>query len=214
MSVRARTSGWSRLGCPSSGRCTRCSGTCDVGLAAVSKAARSFDGRGPKTTLEHAVPAHFGFETPYELAEAFHSKQIAQRRVLELPPLVFEEAARDVVAAGIVDDLADEIVALARAALVRLGLAEHPVEVLLGGGLLQGSDSRVVEKIGTGLAELGPAISVRVTGWPPVVGAALPCARRGRRPREAYARVRSEVTAAAEGAEDKLEPAAAGATDG
>ena len=38
----------------------------DVGLAGLSAAARSADGRGPRTTLEHAVPAHFGFDTPLE----------------------------------------------------------------------------------------------------------------------------------------------------
>ena len=34
----------------------------DLGLAAVSAAARSEDGRGPRTSLEHAVPAHFGLD--------------------------------------------------------------------------------------------------------------------------------------------------------
>jgi hypothetical protein len=106
------------------------------------------------------------------------------------------------------------VAALARTALVRLELAEQPVEVLLGGGLLQGSDSPVVEKIRSGLAELGSAISVRVTGWPPVVGAALLGLDEIGAAPEAYARVRAEVTAAADGAESKLEPAATGASDG
>ena len=35
----------------------------DVGLAAVSAAARSEDGRGPRTSLEQAVPGHFGRQT-------------------------------------------------------------------------------------------------------------------------------------------------------
>jgi N-acetylglucosamine kinase-like BadF-type ATPase len=186
----------------------------DVGLAAVSKAARSFDGRGPKTTLEQAVPAHFGLATPYELAEEIHAKRIAQRRVLELPPLVFSEAEHDPVSAEIVDRLAAEVVALARTALVRLGLVERPVEVLLGGGLLQGSESRVVEKIGAALAELGPAISVRVTGWPPIVGAALLGLDEIGAAPEVHVRVRAEVTAATEDAESRLEPARAGASDG
>src|SRR5262249_58228888 len=34
----------------------------DVGVAALSAAARSQDGRGPRTSLEQAVPAHFGLE--------------------------------------------------------------------------------------------------------------------------------------------------------
>jgi len=40
----------------------------DVGVAATSAAARSADGRGPKTSLERLVPEHFGLTTPTELA--------------------------------------------------------------------------------------------------------------------------------------------------
>ena len=49
----------------------------DLGLAAVAAAARSEDGRGPRTSLEQAVPAHYGLATPTELAEALHSGRIA-----------------------------------------------------------------------------------------------------------------------------------------
>lgn len=145
----------------------------DVGMAAVSAAARSGDGRGLRTSLEQTVPAHFGLSTPYELAEAFHLKTIPLRRVLELPRLVFAEAAHDAVAAEIVERLAAEVVALARAALTRLKLTDEPVEVLLGGGLLQGSDGRVLGAIEAGLREVGSAITVHATASPPVVGAAL-----------------------------------------
>ncbi len=44
----------------------------DVGLAAVFAAARSEDGRGDATTLEQAVPAHFGVRDTVPLAEALH----------------------------------------------------------------------------------------------------------------------------------------------
>src|SRR5207247_3900690 len=63
----------------------------DVGLEAVSVAARSEDGRGPATTLERAVPAYFGLATPSELAEAFHLGRIPERRVVEPAPLVLAE---------------------------------------------------------------------------------------------------------------------------
>ena len=109
----------------------------DVGLAAVSAAARSEDGRGQKTALEQAVPGHFGLATPTELAEAIHHGRIPQNRLGELPRAVFAEAGRDEVAAEIVQRLADEVVALARVALERLELTDEPVEVLLGGGLLR-----------------------------------------------------------------------------
>ena len=169
----------------------------DVGLTALSKAARSLDGRGPKTTLEQAVPAHFGFATPYELAEAIHRKEIAERRMLELAPIVFAEAEGDHEAAEIVDRLAAEIVALAGTALARLGLETTAVEVLLGGGLLRDEDSRVVESIREGLRERAPAVSVRVTGTPPIVGATLLALDSVGASPAAQERVREEVMAAA-----------------
>jgi N-acetylglucosamine kinase-like BadF-type ATPase len=145
----------------------------DVGMAALSAAARSEDGRGPKTTLEQDVPAYFGLATPQELAEAIHARTIPIRRVIELAPLVLESARKDAVAAEIVDRLADEVVTLARVALARLDLTQSPVEVLLGGGLLQARDGRLVDAIEAGMREVGPEITVRRTALSPIVGAAL-----------------------------------------
>jgi N-acetylglucosamine kinase-like BadF-type ATPase len=145
----------------------------DVGLEAVSAAARSEDGRGPKTSLESTVPAHFGLGTPTELAEAIHGGRIAQRRVIELAPLVLAEAATDPVAAAIVDRLVVEVAAMARVALTRLGLERQPIEVLLGGGLLQTASEKLLEAIAAALEDTGPAIAVRSTRSPAIVGAAL-----------------------------------------
>jgi N-acetylglucosamine kinase-like BadF-type ATPase len=145
----------------------------DLGLAAVSAAARSEDGRGAKTSLERAVPAHFGLETPTDLAEAIHVGRIQQRRVIELAPLVLAEAADDAVAAEIVAKLADEVVALARVALARLELTSEPVEVLLGGGVLQSAGGDLLDAIRQGLRAVGPNITVRPTATPAIVGAAL-----------------------------------------
>jgi len=145
----------------------------DLGLAAVSAAARSEDGRGPRTSLERAVPAHFGLTTPSELAEAMHLGRIEQRRVIELAPLVLAEGADDAVAAEIVQRLAFEVVALARVALTRLALTSEPVEVLLGGGVLQDVDGDLLAAIDAGLRETAPQVSVRPTASPAIVGAAL-----------------------------------------
>jgi N-acetylglucosamine kinase-like BadF-type ATPase len=145
----------------------------DLGLAAVSAAARSEDGRGPRTSLESAVPAHFGLSTPSELAEAIHAGRIGQRRVIELAPLVLAEASDDAVAGRIVQKLAAEVVALARVALTRLDLTEEPVEVLLGGGVLQDVDGDLLAAIDAGLREEAPAAAVRPTASPAIVGAAL-----------------------------------------
>jgi N-acetylglucosamine kinase-like BadF-type ATPase len=145
----------------------------DLGLTAVFAAARSEDGRGPRTSLEHAVPAHFGLEGPSDLAEAIHFGQIPQRRVIELAPIVLAEAADDAVAAEIVQRLAAEVVALARVALKRLGLTNDPVEVLLGGGVLQDVDGDLLAAIDSGLRAEAPNVTVRPTASAAIVGAAL-----------------------------------------
>jgi N-acetylglucosamine kinase-like BadF-type ATPase len=185
----------------------------DVGLSALSAAARSEDGRGPATTLERAVPAHFGLETPLELAEAIHAGQVANRRLIELAPVVFAEAPHDPVAAEILECLAQEIVALARVAITRLDLGRHPVEVLLGGGLLRAADGRLLSAIQAGLRELGEQIVVHRTSSPPVVGAALFGLDALGAGEEAGARARAELGVAVD-SDDELGVTEGRASDG
>jgi N-acetylglucosamine kinase-like BadF-type ATPase len=168
----------------------------DLGLAAVSAAARSEDGRGPRTSLERAVPAYFGLSTPSELAEAIHAGRIEQRRVIELAPLVLAEAADDAVAAEIVKHLADEVVALARVALTRLDLTDEPVEVLLGGGVLQEVDGDLLAAIDSGLHDVAPNVTVRPTASAAIVGAALLGLDELGAAAEAQTRLRRELGAA------------------
>jgi N-acetylglucosamine kinase-like BadF-type ATPase len=145
----------------------------DVGLAAQSAAARSEDGRGLETALQQAVPAHFGLAGPAELAEAIHLGEIPLRRLVELPPVVFGLAATDAVAAAIVQRLADEVVTLVDVTLRRLELNADPVDVVLGGGLLQAADDRLLAAVRAGLAGAGERIVLRAPASPPIVGAAL-----------------------------------------
>jgi N-acetylglucosamine kinase-like BadF-type ATPase len=145
----------------------------DVGIAATLAAARSEDGRGPKTTLEHAVPKHFGLETPTQLAEEAHAKRLSERRVIELAPVVFAEAERDAAAGAILDRVAEEVVTMIRVTLERLDLTQAPVPVALGGGLMQSDDPRLIGAIKAGLARVAPSATVHVTSSPPIVGAAL-----------------------------------------
>jgi N-acetylglucosamine kinase-like BadF-type ATPase len=145
----------------------------DVGLAALSAAARSEDRRGPRTVLESVVPAHFGLGTPVELAAAIHRGEIPLRRVVELAPVVFAHAPVDEVASGLVDRLVAEIVAFARVALERLGIERERTEVVLGGGILQHADGPLLEAIREGLRAVGDRLVIRPTAAPAIAGAAL-----------------------------------------
>ena len=170
-------------------------GGVDVGRDGMWAAARSEDGRGPKTVLERLVPEHFGLSTPSELAEAVHFDRIDEGRAIELAPVVFAAAADDPVAAAIVDHLADEVVALARVAITRLGLEREPVEVVLGGGLLRHPTPGLLAAIARGLAEVGTGVTAHSTSAPPILGAALLALDALGAEPSAYGRVRSQLRA-------------------
>jgi N-acetylglucosamine kinase-like BadF-type ATPase len=140
----------------------------DVGIAALGAAARSEDGRGPSTSLEQLVPAHFDCDRPLDLARSIHERRIAKRRLIELAPLVLSTAQSDGVSRSIVDRLVAEVVAIARTAVRRLGLVES--EVVVGGGLMRSADDSLLRRVADGLGE---GLTLRRTSTPPIVGAAL-----------------------------------------
>jgi N-acetylglucosamine kinase-like BadF-type ATPase len=176
----------------------------DVGLAGLSAAARSEDGRGPKTRLERLVPAHFDEDSPLAVAHGIHVGRIPERRLLELAPIVLRAAAGDAVAASICNRLVDEIVALARASVTRLGLVDEYVDVVVGGGLMRGASSELLGRIEAGLRRVGPQLVLRRTSATTIVGAALLGLDAVGAGPEAQARVRKELSAAVERLE-KLE---------
>lgn len=94
-------------------------------------------------------------------------------RVTELAPIVLEESDRDAVAASIVIHLGEEVVSLVRVALERLDMTDAPVEVALGGGLMQSGHDRLIGEIRARVREIAPAAKVHATRSPPIVGAAL-----------------------------------------
>jgi N-acetylglucosamine kinase-like BadF-type ATPase len=168
----------------------------DVGVAGLWAAARSEDGRGPKTELEQLVPAHFGYDSPRAVTYAIHVGELAPRRLVELARVVLE--SDDPVALEIGDRLADEVVAFARAAVKRLELADGAIEVLVGGGLMRSADTRLLGRIEQGLRAIGPGLVLRRTSEPPIVGAALLGLDELGAGADAQARVRDELGAAVE----------------
>ncbi len=172
-------------------------GGADVGLAALAAAARSADGRGPRTVLETAVPAHFGLGEPFEVTLALHLRQMPTARLGELARVVFAVCNEDSVAAGIVRRLADEVIAFAGASLRRLELTEADPDVVLGGRLLRAASPSVVEIIARGVHEVAPNARVLVAPSEPIVGAALLGLDALAADASASARARAELDAAA-----------------
>jgi N-acetylglucosamine kinase-like BadF-type ATPase len=145
-----------------------------VGEAGLAAAVRARDGRGPATTLERLVPAHFKVRNASELTRALYIERIPEHRLVELCPVVFRAAGDgDVVARGILIRLADELVAMATALIRRLRMTELDPEVVLGGGVFQATDPAFYARIEAGVKAVAPAASIVRLTAPPMLGAAL-----------------------------------------
>jgi N-acetylglucosamine kinase-like BadF-type ATPase len=145
-----------------------------LGRAALGVAIRARDRRGPRTLLERLVPAHFRMRSPTAVMEAVYVGRVEPGRLSELAPVVFTAANRgDRVARGIIDEVADEVVATAVAAIRRLRLTTRDVEVILGGGVFRSNDREMLHRIGSGIAAAAPRAVIRKLAAPPVLGAAL-----------------------------------------
>lgn len=148
-------------------------GGADVGLAALSAAARSADGRGPETVLQRAVPGHFGMSEPLEVSRALHLHEMPTSRLRELAAVVFAASSEDPVAAGIVIRLADEVVAFVAAAVTRLDLTDADPDVVLGGGLIRAAPADAIQRIRLGIEAVAAEARVIVAPASPILGAAL-----------------------------------------
>lgn len=146
----------------------------DIGLAALGAAIRGEDRRGPVTSLGSVAAQHFDCSTALDVAIAVHQGRIAQSRLMELAPLVVQEAnAGDGEAMRILERQADEVAVLALAAMSQLELTGGSVDVVLGGGVLVAIAPLVVDRVRATVAATARNARVIVCSVRPVVGSAL-----------------------------------------
>jgi N-acetylglucosamine kinase-like BadF-type ATPase len=166
-----------------------------LGRAALGVAIRARDRRGPRTVLERSAPAYFKMSSPTAVMEAVYVGSLDEGRLSELAPLVFSAASKgDAVARGLIDELADEVVATANAAIRRLHVTRRDVEVILGGGVFRSNDARLFLRIQAGIASVAPKAVIRRLEAPPVLGAALIGLDEVGAKKGARARLRSTLT--------------------
>jgi N-acetylglucosamine kinase-like BadF-type ATPase len=142
--------------------------------AVMWHAMRAEDGRGRPTALGPGVAAHFGLATISDVAIAVHQGRLAEDELITLVPVLFDLAASgDEVARGLVIRQAEEVCAMAVAAMRRLSLQSAGTTVVLGGGLLQAGDPLLSSALHTAFAAQAPGADIRIADVPPVTGAAL-----------------------------------------
>jgi N-acetylglucosamine kinase-like BadF-type ATPase len=145
-----------------------------LGMDALRVAIRAQDGRGPKTALERAVPAHFGMRRPLDVTAALHAHRLSEERIRELAKVTVDAArAGDAIALSLLDDLADECAAFVIASIRRLRLTRLPVPVVLAGGVARGARELLADRVATRVHAVAPRAEITVLHAPPVVGAAL-----------------------------------------
>ncbi len=145
-----------------------------LGRTALGAAIRARDGRGPRTVLEELVPAHFGMSRPTAVMEAVYVGGLDYARLSELAPMVMKAAQTgDSVAQQLIDEVSQEIVITAGAAIRRLHLTRSDVHVVLGGGVLRGANQKMLGRIREGIRAVAPNARMLKLEAPPVLGAAL-----------------------------------------
>lgn len=147
-----------------------------LGEQALWHAARSEDGRGPRTILQELVPEAFGLESVASVFAALHFGRREDSEVNSLSPVLFAAASLgDEVAITVVERQAEEIVSLIVASLTRLELVGRDVPVILGGGVLAAQHPRLIGSIHAGLEERAVQARLCVVDRRPILGATLLC---------------------------------------
>lgn len=168
-----------------------------LGTRGLGLALRAGDGRGRPTALRALVAEALRERSAEEVLEGLYTGRLPFDRLTELAPVVLRAAAEgDGPARSAVDALADEVVAMAAAAIRRLHLEDDPIEVVTGGGIFRSGEPGFSARVREGIRAVAPAALFRPVEAPPVVGSALLAADLLGLGADAERRLRAEVDAA------------------
>ena len=142
-------------------------------MGALRAAVRSYDGRGPQSSLEAAVLAHLGIAGLDDLLERLHVQGASRSEIAALAPAVIDAVrAGDEAAGALVTAAAGELADSIRAVAVKLGWQDDPVEVALVGGLFAAGPI-LREPLTRAVAAQLPAARLVTADAPPPAGACL-----------------------------------------
>jgi N-acetylglucosamine kinase-like BadF-type ATPase len=109
-----------------------------IGRLALRAVVRHADGRGRVTSLTPRLLAHFEVERATELIHKVYHEELTPRSIAAVAKYV--QHARDegdIVATGILNRAADELMTAATAVMTRLELVERQFTVVLAGGMFR-----------------------------------------------------------------------------
>jgi N-acetylglucosamine kinase-like BadF-type ATPase len=131
----------------------------DIGCKVLRSAAKSFDGRGPKTVLEEKVCQHFSVDKFYQLKEKVYRPSLNKTQIAELAQVWFEALeAGDEVAQAIFEWEAQELWLMAETVANELNLNEDRFDLVLEGSLAQ--SSRMIKFFNQRLVEFNSSAEI------------------------------------------------------
>ncbi len=142
-----------------------------IGRLALRAVVRHADGRGRVTTLTPRLLAHFGVERASELIYQIYHEELSPRSIAAVAKYVQEARDEgDVVATGILNRAADELITAASAVMNNLDLSKSPFTFVLSGGMFQ-AVPWLFDQMQLLLPALAPKATVIRLTLPPAIGA-------------------------------------------
>jgi len=145
-----------------------------LGEEIIRAVMRGYDGRGQPTVLNKLVLQALDVSDEQTLMVRLFRKEIRERAVTALVPLLFEAALMgDEVARDLIIRAGTDLGLSANALIRRLSLQDTDVEVVLGGSVFKGKGPLLLDTIREVIYQLAPNAQLVRLKNEPVVGAAL-----------------------------------------
>ena len=143
-----------------------------LGLGALKRVMREFDGRGPATSLTRLILAKLGLGQASDLSHWVYQKEIPIKDIAGLAPLVFEAYKRgDKVAQNLVNKLVVEMVISLEVVAKKTNLLREKFEIGLVGGVFK--EKLVVELFKERIKQTLPKAKLVLSGMEPALVAAI-----------------------------------------
>jgi len=143
-----------------------------LGHRCLNAAAKSFDGRGPKTSLEQRVVKHFKVKNIREVVGKIYYKNFGKDDIAKLAKYVEDEAIKgDKVAIQLAKDAAEELAQIVKAIGSKLKFNRNKeFDLVMIGGVLQ-KDPIVTKQFKIEVEKIYPKVTFISPAHSPVIGA-------------------------------------------
>lgn len=142
----------------------------DIGLKVLKIAAKSYDGRAPKTILEQMVNSHFDTKTIPDLKEHIYNPPLSKTQIAALAVLASEALVQgDNAAKEIIDGAIDELFLMTKVVVESLGLQDKSTDMVFAGKVIQ--DEYIKDNLSKRLLEKFTKLKIVIPDKEPVYGA-------------------------------------------